>query len=153
MVNDHFYFFLGGINMNLNKAKKLVVANIYLWFSVVISASLFLIPILIIYIISKMSDYNLSTGIGLAIATHILIYLVIIVPSILFLVSLAIQIINIVHAKNISEMTNNKRSFVLLVVGLFVFIVTIFGLFTLKKEINGLDKARILEETSTSQDA
>lgn len=139
--------------MNLNKAKKLVVANIYLWFSVVISASLFLIPILIIYIISKMSDYNLSTGIGLAIATHILIYLVIIVPSILFLVSLAIQIINIVHAKNISEMTNNKRSFVLLVVGLFVFIVTIFGLFTLKKEINGLDKARILEETSTSQDA
>lgn len=153
MVNDHFYFFLGGVNMNLNKAKKLIATNIYLWFSVVISTSLFLIPMAIIYIIGKMADYNLSTGIGLALATHILIYLVIIVPSILFLVSLAIQIINIIHAKNISKMTDNKRSFVLLVVGLFVFIVTIFGLFTLKKEINGLDKARILEKTGTSQDA
>lgn len=139
--------------MNLNKAKKLIATNIYLWFSVIISALLFLIPMLIIYIISKMSDYNLSTGIGLALATYVLIYLVTIVPSILFLVSLVIQIINIVHAKNISKMTNNKRSFVLLVVGLFVFIVTIFGLFTLKKEINGLDKDRILEETNASQDA
>ena len=139
--------------MNLNKAKKLIVTNIYLWFSVIISALLFLIPMLIIYIIGKMSDYNLSTGIGLALATYVLIYLVTIVPSILFLVSLAVQIINIVHAKNISKMTDNKRSFVLLVVGLFVFIVTIFGLFTLKKEINKLDKDRILEETGTSQDA
>ena len=153
MVNDHFYFFLGGINMNLNKAKKLITTNIYLWFSVIISALLFLIPMLIIHIIGKMFDYNLSTGIGLAFATYVLIYLVIIVPSILFLVSLTIQIINIVHAKNISEMTGNKRSFVLLVVGLFIFIVTIFGLFALKKEINRLDKDRILEETGTSQDA
>lgn len=148
-----FISFLEGINMNLNKAKKLIATNIYLWFSVIISALLFLIPMLIIYIIGKMSDYNLSTGIGLAFATYVLIYLVIIVPSILFLVSLAIQIINIVHAKNISKMTGNKRSFVLLVVGLFVFIVTIFGLFALKKEINRLDRDRILEETSTSQDA
>lgn len=139
--------------MDLNKAKKLIATNIYLWFSVIISALLFLIPMLIIYIIGKMSDYNLSTGIGLALATYVLIYLVTIVPSILFLVSLTIQIINIVHAKNISKMTNNKRSFVLLVVGLFIFIVTIFGLFTLKKEINKLDKDKILEETGTSQDA
>ena len=125
--------------MNLNKAKKLIATNIYLWFSVIISALLFLIPMLIIYIISKMFDYNLSTGIGLAFATYVLIYLVIIVPSILFLISFAIQIINIVHAKNISKETGSNRSFVLLVVGLFVFIVTIFGLFTLKKEINKLD--------------
>jgi len=66
---------------------------------------------------------------------------------------LYLQIINIVHAKNISKITDNKRSFVFLVVGLFVFIVTIFGLFTLKKEINKLDKDGILEETGTSQDA
>ena len=139
--------------MNLNKAKKLIATNIYLWFSVVISALLFLIPMVIIYIISKMSDYNLSTGLSYYFATYFLIYFASIVPSVLFLVSLVIQIINIVHAKNISKMTDNKRSFVLLVVGLFVFIVTIFGLFTLKKEINELDKTRILEETGTSQDA
>ncbi len=119
--------------------RKQVVTNIILWFFLAIVGFVLVLtttPALIIALFLE-EQFDLVPGILVLV---ILLWLATVGVGI---ANLVFYIINMIHANDVSKTDGNNTPFILLIVGLFIGIVGIIGLFLLKSQ---LERAMLIKD-------
>ena len=119
--------------------RKQVVANIILWFFLAIVGFVLVlttIPALIMALALE-EQFDLAPGI------LVLVILLWLATFGVGIANLVFYIINMIHANDVSKIDGNNTPFILLIVGLFIGIVGIIGLFLLKGQ---LERAMLIKD-------
>ena len=119
--------------------RKQVVTNIILWFFLAIVGFVLVLttsPALIIALFLEEQFY-------LAPSILVLVILLWLATVGVGIANLVFYIINMIHANDVSKTDGNNTPFILLIVGLFIGIVGIIGLFLLKSQ---LERAMLIKD-------
>jgi len=118
--------------------RKQVVTNIILWFfPAIVGFVLVLTTIPALMALALEEQFDFAPGILVLV---ILLWLATVGVGI---ANLVFYIINMIHANDVSKMDGNNTPFILLIVGLFIGIVGIIGLFLLKRQ---LERAMLIKD-------
>lgn len=118
--------------------RKQVITNIILWFFPAIAGFvLVLTTIPALTALAQGEQFDFAPGILVLV---ILLWLATVGVGI---ANLVFYIINMIHANDVSKTDGNNTPFILLIVGLFIGIVGIIGLFLLKRQ---LERAMLIKD-------
>lgn len=118
--------------------RKQVITNIILWFfPAIVGFALVLTTIPALTAIAQGEHFNLAPGI------LVLVVLLWLATFGVGIANLVFYIINMIHANDVSKTDGNNTPFILLIVGIFVGIVGIIGLFLLKRQ---LERAMLIKD-------
>ena len=123
----------------LVKWRKQVITNIILWFFPSIVGFVLVLTIIpaLIMALALEEQFDLAPGILVLV---VLLWLATVGVGI---ANLVFYIINMIHANDVSKTDGNNTPFILLIVGLFIGIVGIIGLFLLKGQ---LERAMLIKD-------